>query len=430
MLLVLMGNVGMAADLLDVYELAETNDPQFQQIISNHRAVLERKPQARALLLPSINLNANTRSNDQGIASSTFGATGSGEIGFNSHGYSLNLNQPLFRRDRYLALSKADNEINQAATQIEGARQDLIIRISEAYFNLLSAKDNLEFAHAEVKSLSQQLEQAKLRFDVGLIAITDVQEAQAGYDSAIAKNIRAENDIDVSQETMREIIGEYIGNVAILSNEMPLVNPEPLEIEQWTTTALEQNMEVNSTRYAAEVARQEIKIQNAGHYPTLDLVASHGYDTSGGRFGSSQIHTTSIGIQLDIPIYEGGLTSSRKREALERYEGSMQALEQSQRLAQRQTREAYLNVISGISEVKALRQAQKSTETALEATTAGFDVGTRTAVDVVISERATLNAKQNHSNARYQYVLNSLKLKQAAGILSIEDLTLVNNWLE
>lgn len=417
----------MAANLIDVYEMAEASDPQFQQVISNHLAILERKPQARALLLPTINLSANTRSNDQDISSS-FGATG--EVGFNSHGYSLSLNQPLFRRNRYLALDKADNEINQAASQIEAARQDLIVRTAEAYFLLLSAKDNLEFALAEEKSLSQRLDQAKLRFDVGLIAITDVQEAQAGYDTAIAKKIRAENEIDVSQEGMREIIGEYIGDVARLSNKMPLVSPQPLEIEQWTTTALEQNLDVIATRYSAAIARQEIKIQSADHYPTLDLVASHGFDSSGGRFGRNQAHSSSIGIELDIPIYSGGLTSSRTREALQRYEISMQALEQSQRAAQRQTRGAYLSVISGISEVKALQQALVSSETALEATEAGFEVGTRTAVDVVSAERTTLEAKQNHANARYEYVLNGLRLKQAAGILSIDDLTQINNWLE
>ena len=416
-------------DLVELYQLAEERDPAFRQVVQNHLAVLERKPQARALLLPSINLRANSSSNEQSISAPGNNVFFAGETNFNAHGYTLDLRQPLFRRDRYLQLGQADTEIQQAASNIESARQSLIVRIAEAYFNMLSARDNLDFAMAEQKSLSQQLEQAKLRFDVGMIAITDVQEAQAGYDSAIAKRIRAQNDIDVAAEAMREIIGEYTTDVRTLNAEMPLLPPEPLAIEDWTNTAQENNLDVVSARFDAQIAKQQIKIQDAGHYPTLDLVASKNYDSTGGLFGSRQSHTTSIGLELAVPIFEGGLTSSLKREAVQRYEQSMQAIEQNIRSAHRQTREAYLNVTSGISEVKALKQAQISSETALEATEAGFEVGTRTAVDVVSAEQTALQAKQNHANARYQYVLNSLRLKQAAGTLSIEDLLAINNWL-
>ena len=210
---------------------------------------------------------------------------------------------------------------------------------------------------------------------------------------------------------------------------MSLVRPDPETIDSWTQLSLDQNLRVIVANHTAETARKEIKRQSAGHYPTLDLVASQDYNSSGGRFGSTKIHTTSVGLELNIPLYSGGLVSSQTREAHENYNIAILSLEQARRSAQRLTREAYLGVISGISQVKALNQAVISSETALEATEAGFEVGTRTAVDVVASQRATSEARRNHSRAKYDYILNTLKLKQAAGTLSPGDLQQVNEWL-
>jgi outer membrane protein len=418
----------MAADLLSAYKLAEKNDPVYLQAIASHRATLESRPQAIAQLLPSVNLNAKSTRFDQNISSgSPLGA--SGGINFNSRGYSLSVSQPLFRRDRFIALEQADSEINQAEAELTSAQQDLIIRIAERYFDVLASKDNLQFAQTEVKSLSRQLEQANQRFEVGLSAITDVQEAQAGYDLAVAQEIQALNAIDNAQEATRELTGEYLTVFDGLGDSMSLVRPEPETIDSWTRLSLDQNLGVTAANYATETARKEIKRQSAGHYPTLDLVASQNYDSSGGRFGATKIHTSSIGLELNIPIYSGGQVSSQTREAYENYNIAIHALEQSRRSAQRLTREAYLGVISGISQVKALKQAVVSSETALEATEAGFEVGTRTAVDVVVSQRATSEARRNYSQAKYDYILNTLKLKQAAGTLSPDDLKLINAWL-
>jgi outer membrane protein len=417
-----------AADLLSVYKLAEKNDPTYQQVAASHRATLEARPQAMSQLLPAVDISANTTRFDQDISSaSTFGSAG--EINFNRRGYSLNISQPIFRRDRFIALDQADSEINQAEAELTEAQQDLMIRISERYFDVLAAIDNLEFAQAEVKSLSRQLEQANQRFEVGLSAITDVQEAQAGYDLAVARELLALNAIDNAEEAIRELTGDYVTDFAVLGNNMSLVRPEPEAIESWTSLSLEQNLGMVAARYAAETARNEIKRQSAGHYPTLDLVGSHGYDSAGGRFGATKTHESSIGLELNIPIYSGGLVSSQTREAHENYNVAMHLLEQERRSAQRFTREAYLGVISGISQVNALKQAVVSSETALEATEAGFEVGTRTTVDVVATQRATSEARRNYSQAKYDYILNTLKLKQAAGTLSTEDLELINAWL-
>jgi outer membrane protein len=417
-----------AISLEDVYYVAETSDPEFKQVAANKRAVLESRPQALAGLLPSASISANTVSNDQDLTSQGFGA--SGKTSFNSHGYSLNVSQPIIRTDRYIQLRQASSLIKQADAELSSAQQDLMIRVAEAYFNILAAQDSLTFAQAEKRSLSKQLDQARQRFEVGLTAITDVQEAQAGYDLAISLEIVAENEIDNTGERLRAITGEYIKNLSILGNDMPLVNPQPEEIDSWTNTALEQNLEVLAARYAIETAREEIRKQKTGHLPTLDLTARHGYDTTGGRFGSIATHSTSIGLELNVPLYQGGFVSSKTREAYQRLEEQMQRLEQARRLAQRLTREAYLGVISGISQVKALNQAVISMETALLSTQAGFEVGTRTAVDIVTSERATSQARRNYSRSRYDYVINTLRLKRAAGILSTNDLIQVSQWLK
>ncbi len=414
-------------DLTEVYTLAETNDPIYRQVVFSYLATQESKPQARALLLPSANLSANTFDNDQTIKSAGFGA--SGDANFNSHGYNFDVTQPIFRWDRYLSLKQTDSLIQQAEAEKLSAQQDLIIRVSVAYFTVLAAMDNIEFTKAETKSLSRQLEQANQRFEVGLTAITDVHEAQAGFDRATADDILAENLLDNARENLREITGEYITELASLGISMPLVSPEPNDIDQWSKTAESQNTNIIAAKHNMENSRQEINIQNAGHLPTLDLVADHGYNVSGGRFGDTKIRSTGIGIELNVPIYQGGLISSKSREARYLYDQSRQRLEQAFRAAQKETRQAYLGVISGISRVSALKQSLVSSETALKATETGFEVGTRTAVDVVASERTTLDAKRQLARARYDYLLDSLRLKQAAGTLSPDDLKQISAWL-
>lgn len=417
----------VAADLVEVYQMAESSDPVYSQSVAAYEATLEAKPQARALLLPTVSLNANTATNDQDISTSS--GTSPGEVGFNSHGYSLDISQPVFRYDRYLSLQQADSQIQQAQAELDAALQDLVIRVSERYFDALAAIDNLNFVQAEKTSLGRQLEQAKQRFEVGLIAITDVHEAQAGYDRSVANEILAENLIDNTREALREVTGNYLTDLAPLGETMPLVTPEPAVIEKWTQISQQQNLQVIAAKNQLETTRQEIKIQQSGHLPTLDIVANKGYSSSGGRFGGAQIHTTTIGLELNVPLFEGGLVNSRTREAHSLYNQAFQRLEETYRAAQRQTREAYLGVISGISQVKALAQSVISSESALEATQAGFEVGTRTTVDVVASQRVLLQAKRDYARARYDYILNTLRLKQAAGTLTPEDLQEITRWL-
>ena len=422
-------NTAYTVDLVEIYGYALDSDPQYRQVAATKRAVMEQRPQALAQLLPSLTFSANAFTNEQEIDSIFNPIDQTGKVTFGSHGYSLDLTQPLFRGDRIIQYLQSDNLIKQADAELIAAEQDLILRTTTAYFEVLAAYDNLGFAEAEKKSLSRQLDQAKQRFDVGLTAITDVQEAQAGYDRAFAAEIEARNNVDNSTEALREITGAYFSGLAPLGETMPLLSPQPEEIETWTGAALEQNLNVLASQHAVDNARREIKRQQAGHLPTVDMVARHSLDETGGRFGSFESTTSSVGVQLNVPIFQGGYVNSRVRETHERLNAELEGLEQARRNAQRLTRQAYLGVISGISRVKALKQAVVSSETALQATEAGFEVGTRTAVDVVAAERATSQARRDYARARYDYLLDTLRLKQASGSLSVEDLSQVNHWL-
>ena len=417
-------------DLMEVYGYALDSDPQYLQVAASRRATLEKRPQARAELLPSLNIRADAAANEEDITTEFNPIDRPGKVSFGSHGYSLDLVQPLFSGERIVSYLQADNLINQADAELGAARQDLLVRTTEAYFELLAAYDNLGFAEAEKKSLGRQLEQAQQRFEVGMSAITDVQEAQAGFDRAVATEIAARNNIENTREALREITGIYLSELAPLGESMPLLSPQPEQIETWTGAALERNLEVQAAQHAVESARREVQKRRAGHLPSLDVVARHSYSSSGGRFGDYDSTTNSIGVRLSMPLYQGGLVSSRVRETRERLNAELERLEQTRRNAQRLTRQAYLGVISGISRVKALQQAVVSSETALAATEAGFEVGTRTAVDVVAAERATSQARRDYARARYNYLLDTLRLKQASGSLSVEDLSEVNRWLD
>jgi len=415
--------------LVEVYELAETNDPEYRQTVYSTLATREVRPQARSQLLPNANFDGNTTYNDQDIGGAGPSSV-DGDVNFNSRGYNFNITQPVFRWDRYLTFKQTDSIIQQSEAEQLSAQQKLIIRVAEAYFNVLGATDNIQFTKAETKSLGRSLEQAKQRFEVGLTAITDVHEAQAGYDRATADDILAEALLDNAKEDMRAITGEYINKFTRLGEDMPLVAPVPEDIEEWTKIAESQNMIIIAAKHKLESARQQVNIEKSGHLPTVDVVARHGYSKSGGRFGDSTLRGTGVGLELNVPLYQGGLIRSNTREARYLYDQSRQQLEQAFRAAQRDTRQAYLGIIAGISRVKALKQTLVSTEIALKATETGFEVGTRTAVDVVAFERATLDAKRNHARSRYNYLLNTLRLKQAAGTLTPDDLKQISVWLK
>ena len=416
-------------DLMSVLTAAEKMDPFYREAQNSALASAEGVPQARAeLWFPTVSFSTGADRVRQDITiASNLGA--GGKVAFSTHNYRINMAQPVYHHDRFISLRQADKRLQQSQLEVLTAHQELMLRVAERYFEVLATRDSLVFAKAEKQSLKSQLEQAQQRFDVGLIAITDVQEAQAGYDLAIASEISAVNEIENANEALREVTATYHLELAVLGDAMPLSIPEPQDIDAWTQTALANNLELSGALIATEIAHHEIRREFAQHLPTLDIVGSHSFNKQGGRFGAAEVEQSDIGIELNVPIYEGGRTVSRTRAARHEHSAALERLEQTRRAIYRQTRQAYLGVTAEISSVKALRQAVLSSRTALESTSAGFEVGTRTAIDVVAAERGLSQAKRDYSRARYDYIIETLRLKKAAGSLSPDDLAIANAWL-
>ena len=402
--------------LLQVYERALASDSEFLAAGAANRAAQELRPQARAGLLPSVGVRVDANWNERPRSRS-----------FETYGIVLNVEQPIHRRDRRIALRQADSRIARADALYAAAGQDLMVRVSQRYFGVLEAEDELSFAQATLEAFQQQLMQSRQRFEVGLTAITDVEEAKAGFDLARAQLIAAENALDTAREALRETSGEYQEDLAPLG-EMPLVTPEPADIDQWTETALAQNLRLVAAGHDAETARREIERARAGHSATLDAVGSHSRNDR--ISGGGETSSTRIGLRLNLPFYAGGAVLSRTRESRHRYRQALDELERERRRAQRETRDAYLGINSGISRVTALAQAVRSSEAAADAVEAGFQVGTRTSVDVLDAQRELYRARRDLAGARYNYIRDVLRLKRAAGILSEDDLRQVSAWLE
>ncbi len=418
-----------AVDLIAVLEQAQNTDPLYREAKANASAAAEGIPQARAeAWLPTLAFTGSVTRVKQEITLEE-GIGAGGDVAYTGRRFRITLNQPVFHYDSFMRLGQADLRLKQARYELAAAQQALILRVSERYFDVLAAKDSLDFATAEKQSLNGQLVQAQQRFEVGLIAITDVQEAKAGFDRATASQIIAENELDNAREALRETTAVYFEQLAVLGDSIKLTTPEPADIDAWTETALAQNLNLAAANTASEIAQKEIRVQSAGHMPTVDIVGSHGFTAQGGRFGASEVTESDVALELNIPFFEGGRVFSRTRQATHEHNAAVQRLEQTRRAVFRETRQAYLGVIAQISTVKALRQAVLSSKTAVDSTRAGFEVGTRTAVDVVDAERGLFQARRDFSRARYDYILDILRLKQAAGTLQKEDLLVANSWL-
>jgi len=431
--LLLTSSLANAADLLTVYETAANNNPTLAAAAASLEAAREDRPQAIASLLPNINAGGSVRRKRFEDLNSppTDPLNPVSDTTYSTDKLaSINLVQPLFRYDSWIALKQTDSTIAAAEADYAAAQQALMIDAAERYFLVLDAQDNLEFAEAEKSSIGRQLDQAKQRFDVGLIAITDVKAAQARYDLSTSLEIRALSDVAGARDSLLELTGEYFEDIAPLREDLQLTRPEPDSSEHWIARAKQQNLKVLSAQAASEAARQEMRRQRAGHLPTLDLSATAGYqDTNFGGIAPIERQDSEIGVQLNIPIYQGGAISSRTRQARSRFEEATQLLQQSVRSAELDTRTAWRGILTDIAQVNALKQSLESTSIAVEAEEAGFEVGTRTIVDVLNAQREHFLAKLTYARARYLYVVDQLRLKRATGILSHDDLVEVNRSL-
>jgi outer membrane protein len=423
LLLVLSGQV-RSDDLISVYKQALVSDPAYQAALDAHSAALEVVPQARSALLPNIGIGGSA-------SRERYDPRNEGETTFSTNQtYSLGLRQTLYQRESFIQLKQADSLVAQADARLMAAQQDLILRVATRYFLVLGAHDNVEFVKADKEAIGRTLDQAKQQFAVGLAAITDTLEAQARYDIAVSNEINAERLLSDAEEALRELTGELPVAPKILRPEIPLVKPEPPNQDEWVAAAVEQNPLILTAQAAAEVAKQEIQVQNSGHYPSLDAIADYTYlDNTFGGIAPLERNDAAIGLELNIPIYQGGLVSSQTRQSRYEYNQSLEELLRQRRTTERQTRDKYRGVLSGISQVEALQEAVKSNEKALEAAQAGFDVGTRAIIDVLNTQRDLLAARRDYARSRYDYLLDTLSLKQAAGIVSATDLAQINELL-
>jgi outer membrane protein len=427
--LLFAATMSQAEDLISIYQLALQNDPQLQEAKEKLNAAREAKSLARSQLLPTIGVGASADAVNRDMKTLQ-GATVDDKEDYKQTSLGLNLTQPIYRRDRYVQLEQADSTIAQAEAQYAAAEIDLMVRSTTAYFNILSAEDDLRVAKAEREATGRQLEQAQQRFDVGLIAITDVHEAQAAYDAARAAEIAAENGLDNAWEALFEIIGSQPkSNLAKLGEGLKLIPPVPNDLQDWSETAQQENFSILAATANLEALNQEVEVSRSGHYPTLDLVGSYSVNRNDSDTGT-ETDIGSIGLSLEVPIYTGGAVSAQTRQARANYRAAQQGLDQTRRGVNRQVRDAFRGVLSSISQVEALKAATISAQSALESTQAGYEVGTRTIVDVLNVQRNLFSSQRDYLNSRYDYIINGLSLKSAAGNLSEEDLRRVSSWLE
>ncbi len=423
--LLFASGIAHAADLLTVYETAASSNPTLAAAAANLEATRENRPQAFASLLPNLTLGASLgRSRFKNIDPSQDATYSTDKLA------SINLVQPLFRYDSWIALKQADSTIAAAEADYAAAQQALMVDVAERYFAVLDAQDNLDFAQAEKSAIGRQLDQAKQRFDVGLIAITDVKAAQARYDIAVSQEIRAVSELDGARDALQELTGQYFDHLDPLRPDLKLVRPEPDSPEHWIAQAKQQNLQVLSAQAASEAARQEMRRQRAGHLPTLDFSASARYqDVNFGGIAPIKRQDSQISIELNIPLYQGGAISSRTRQARSRFEQATRQLQQAMRTAELATRNAWRGIRTDIAQVRALSESLESTRVAVEAEEAGFEVGTRTIVDVLNAQREHYLARLNYARARSLYVVDQLRLKRSTGILSRDDMVEVNRAL-
>jgi outer membrane protein len=416
-----------SADLLAVYREASLQDAVYAAAKAQYIAAQERLPQGRALLLPNVNFaaGANYNSLEAEYKNSTFA---SGNRDFHDYNYGVTLTQPLYRSQNAVTFEQAKIQVRQAHTQLAAAAQDLMTRVAQAYFDVLLSRANLSTIQSQKTAVAEQLEQAKRNFVVGTATITDSREAQARYDLVVAQELVAQNDVEVKNRALEQLVGKPVGEISGLSTPVSLNAPQPAEMDAWVEQAYQSSLQIAAAQHSVELAAREIERAGAGHRPTLDAVGAltQTYASSSAQGIGSDVRALVIGVQLNVPLYQGGAISSRVREAVANQERARQDLENARRSAALQTRQAYLGVTSGLAQVKALQQAVASTQLQLESTKLGQEVGVRTAVDVLNAEQQLSLARRDLSQALYNTILNQLRLKAAVGKLAEADLSGIN----
>ncbi len=410
-----------AVDLAEIYRIASERDSVIQATQAQYEAAIEALPIARAALLPNIALVA-----DKAVSETQDDGSGS----FESDSYGASVTQNIYNPAAYHTMRRAEVTVAQAKETLREATQNLIFRTAQAYFNILTAEEAFRAASSSREAISRQTEQAERRFEVGLSAVTDVKEAQAQLDLAVATEVVAENQLALAKEALRVIIGQDVPELDALKEDATLTRPTPAVITDWIMLAEQNSPRLKIAQFDLELARKDLKIERAGRKPTLALNGQYSNSNTDSPSRPPNVESGQVSLQLSYPLFTGGRTSALLRQARARSEQAAFNQETIRRAVEQETRDAYLSVLADVSQANALEQALSSTEVAREATQAGFDAGTRTAVEVLVSLRDTFNAAADYAAARHQYVVRSLQLRLATGILAEKHLEAVNRSLE
>ncbi len=420
-------------NLQQIYQQALTQDPVLASAKNGNRAMQEKLVQGNALYLPTINFNAGATASQTDIkyigSSSVF--RNGGRETFEGYSYGVNLNQPIYRKQIQAQLAQAKSQVEQSDKQLLLAQQNLILRSSKAYFDVLMAQDKIELIQAQKNAISKQLEQAKANFDVGTATITDFNEAQARFDLVQAQEIAAMSDLEVKKRAIQSIVGQMPAKLNAVRDDLKPQMPEPVAMDKWVEIASQTNLMIAIQQQSLEIATQEVERQNAGHLPTLDAIASYTdrYANGSANGFGSDLQDATIGLQLQIPLYQGGAIASRIREAVANKQKAMDDLVTARRQAELDTRQGYLDLVSVVSQIKAYEQALSSSQSQLDSTMLGYEVGVRTSVDVLNAQQQFFTAKRDLLQSRYAYLMNILSLKSAVGLLNDADIDAVNQQL-
>ncbi len=428
-LLCAMASASQAEDLLQIYDMAVQSDPTIREAEQTLFATREVKPQARALLLPNLGVSGTV--DYQNLDANGTNATGSSfsrNDTFSTQGVQAVVSQSVYNRTNWMTLSQTDNIIAQAEAQYRDAQIALMVNTTDAYFNVLRAADAVTVQASLVRANERQLEQSKQRFEVGLVAITDVNDNQAAFDKSRADLITAENAFDNAWEALRRIVGPIQVPLARLGDKLPLAPPEPNDINAWAESAMRGNYGIIAAAEAVGAAKKGIEIQRSGYYPSLDLQAGYDLSRSGAEFDTDS-DTSFVGLTVTVPIYQGGAVASRTRQAGYNFRASQDQLDATRRQVDQQVKDAFRGIISSIADVKARQAAVVSARSSLESTEAGQEVGTRTQVDVLNAQRQLFQAEFDYLTSRYDYIINGVRLHQATSTLNREILARGNAWL-
>jgi outer membrane protein len=426
----------MATDLLETFHAAQSQDSVFAAARNAQRAGQEKLTQGRASLLPTVNLTANTTYNDNKnntVSPSQFSALTVVEQRYNSNGYGISFVQPLFRHNNWQLYSSSELQVAQSEAQFKNAEQDLILRAAQAYFDVLAAQDGVSLTEAQKSAIGEQLAQAKRNFEVGSATITDTLEAQARYDLINAQAIAAQSNLEIKERTLQQLTNAPPKSLQGLGPNFKLDMPQPSNADKWVEQAQQGNLQLVVAQASAELADKEVVRNRGGHYPTIDLVATYNKNNAnpnGGPYGTGLDTTNAaVGVQLNFPLFQGGATQSRWREAEANRDRANAEVESARRNVDLQTRQAYTGVVNGIGQIMALEQALKSSEKLLEASKLGHEVGVRTNIDVLNAQQQLYATRRDLSQARYNYLISRLRLKAATGSLAEDELAVVNQAL-